>query len=90
MIKNRKIYHIFSESQRKANFAESAIKHLKHLIFSYMKSKHTQKWVDFFQKMIQTRNKLFNKSLNTNPLNAWNNVSNVDLWKYQFAPKLKN
>ncbi len=50
MLKNRKIYHIFSESQHKDNFAKSAIKHIKCLIYSYMKSKHTKKWVDVFQK----------------------------------------
>ncbi len=88
-MRNRNINHIFSESQNKANFAESVIKHLKHLTFSYMKSKHTQKWVDKFQKIVQMRNKSFNRSINTNPLNTWNNLTNAELWKYQFMPKAK-
>ena len=87
MLNNRGINHIFAQSQHKANFAESAIKHLKRLIYSYMKAKLTEKWVDVFYKTVKTRNKSFNRSLGTNPLNAWNNLSNVKLWKYQFGMK---
>ncbi len=90
MLKRRNINHIFSELQHKANFAESAIKHLKHLTFSYIKSKHTQKWVDQFQKIVKTRNKSFNRSLNTNLSNEWNKMTNQELWKHQFMMKAKN
>ncbi len=53
MLINRNINYIFSESQNKANFAESAIKHFKRFTFSYMKSKYIQKWVDKFRKIVQ-------------------------------------
>ncbi len=90
MLKSQNINHYFSESQHKANFAESAIKHLKRLIFSYMKSRHTQKWVDQFQKIMETQNKTFSRSLNTNHLNGCNNMPNVELWKFQIMTKAKN
>ncbi len=79
MLRNRNVNHIFSESQNKANFAESAIKHFKCLAFSYMKSKHTQKCIDQFHKIVQMQNKTFNISINTNPLYVWNNLNNAEL-----------
>ncbi len=55
-----------------------------------MKSRHTRKWVDQFKKITQTRNKTFNRSINTIPLNTWNNTNNVEIWRFQFVSKAKN
>jgi hypothetical protein len=81
----RNIKQVITDQTQKASLAERSLKEFKKRLYSHMSAKHSTKWVNVLQKAVIGHNKSFNRSIKTNPKNAWLNMTNAELWLTQYS-----
>ena len=82
-LENLQIRHIFSNYEKKANYAERCIKTIKLKLVKYMSYKETFKWIDVLDKVTSGYNNAYHRSIGMTPTEA-QNADHYTLWKYQY------
>ena len=67
MFRRLGIKHFYAGNEKKSHFAERLIKTLKSLIFRYLTSKNTHRWIDQLQSFTENYNNTFHRSIKRSP-----------------------
>ena len=90
VLKNHNVEHFRTQNELKANYAERLIKTLKSTLTRYMTDHNNHRWVDELQKVTDSYNNTYHRSIKMKPADVTNKDEDR-LWKleYEFKPKLK-
>ena len=67
MLRRLGIKHFYSSNETKCHFAERLIRTLKSLLYRYMTSKNTHRWVDQLQSITENYNNTYHRSIKRTP-----------------------
>ena len=81
------IKHYTSHNEAKAAIVERVIRTIKKKINRYLSYKHTNKYIDVLQKIIDSYNNTYHKTIKMTP-NSVNESNENELWKKLYLPTL--
>ena len=83
---DREIYQQVTRGDKKANYAERAIRTLKGKIYKYMYYKKTKRYIDVLDELVNGYNNCFHKGIQMMP-SAVNKENEIQVWSEQYIPK---
>ena len=87
-LRNQNVGYFTTTNETKANFSERVIRTIKSKLTKYMDSKQTHKWIDVLQKVTDSYNNSYHRSIKMSPKNALQ-TDDPTLWKIQYGLKPK-
>lgn len=83
-LKDKNIKHFVTQNEVKANYVERSIRTIKGKIMRYMRAKHTKKWVDQLQNIINSYNNTYHRSIKQTP-NSVDKKDENKLWELSYS-----
>ena len=88
-LKERKVKHIYTFYETKANYAERVIKTIKLKIVKYLTANETFRWIDELENLTYSYNNTIHTSIGMSPSVASKDSKKYDLWKRQYGTEGK-
>lgn len=83
-LKQLGIKQIVTIGEKKANYAERAIRTIKLKLAQYMTQNQTHKWYDQLQNITSSYNKTYHRTIKMSPMDALSTNDSI-LWKNQYG-----
>ena len=88
-LKEKKVKHIYTFYETKANYAERVIKTIKLKIIKYLTANDTFRWIDELDNLTYSYNNSKHRSIGMSPFEASKEGKKYDLWQKQYGTDRK-